>query len=63
MKIEDLTLKEIREICTDGLCSTCPLFGYWSGNGYKDCLVGLDNCSPSGWTTEDMERVIEGVNK
>ena len=61
MKIEDLTLKEIREICTEhnpkGECcigNTCPIM--------ENCLYLFGERVPSEWTTEGMERDIEGVN-
>lgn len=54
MKIEDLTLKEIKEICDK--TEWCP-----------KCRLQNDGCIletvPSEWTTEDMERDIEGVNE
>ena len=60
MKIEDLTLKEIKQTCEKynikgTLCSSkCPIY-----DACCDFIYGV----PSEWTTEDMERVIEGVNK
>ena len=62
MKIEDLTLKEIREICDkrgntgifEDCKNICPIYGF--------CWRHIRSL-PSEWTTEDMERDIEGVNK
>ena len=61
MKIEDLTLKEIKQQCDrngnfltacDPECPIRPL-----------CFDGYFGKLPWHWTTEDMERDIEGVNK
>ena len=57
MKIEDLTLKEIKQKCEKG-CDACPLYGYWRELGYEDCLLGI-NCSPSFWESTDMEREVK----
>ena len=59
MKIEDLTLKEIKRICEEQSIDRCCT---------EDCPI-LETCCeccngyPKEWTTEDMERDIEGVNK
>ena len=54
MKIEDLTLKEIKEICDKyslkGCCNEdCPIL-----RECCNCLAGYPSC----WTTEDMEREV-----
>lgn len=49
MKIEDLTLKEIREICEEHVCGACPL------DTVSSCLLKY---TPINWTTEDMEREV-----
>ena len=55
MKIEDLTLKEIKEICVennrihDGNCLMCSF--------YRTCSILED--VPYEWTTEDMKREVK----
>ena len=69
MKIEDLTLKEIREICeingrTIKDCTICPMMMFCDYDiKVRPRHWGKDENLDREWTTEDMERDIEGVNK
>ena len=60
MKIEDLTLKEIKQQCDSG-CNGCPLWGYWRGRDFDDCLLNVS--LPTFWTTEDMEREVTNEDR
>ena len=61
MKVKDLTLGQIKEICDKreqcvgdiGENDACPFISVCG-----KCFSGV-----YAWTTEDMERDIEGVNK
>ena len=59
MKIEDLTLKEIKQMCEKG-CGKCPLRREWQGRRYRgnNCLINHEY-PPYKWVTEDMEREVE----
>lgn len=58
MKIEDLTLKQIKEICATHSCDDCPLYGWWKGKGYRECIANT-RTSPIFWSSEDMEREVK----
>ena len=59
MKVKDLTLGQIKEICekrdqcVGDMNDVCPVKSVC-----RKCCSGV-----YAWTTEDMERDIEGVNK
>lgn len=59
MKIEDLTLKEIKQMCEKS-CGKCPLRREWEGRTYRgrSCLIN-HNYLPYKWTDDDMGREVE----
>ena len=65
MKIEDLTLKEIKKHC-ETLRTTLNENLYTQETCYQCCpfyRMVCDEVRPCDWTTEDMERDIEGVSE